>query len=198
MQFEPVRGILVNPAKNVSNYVGLSAAADLKLIDNWNSIVSANDNILHLGDAIMGGKDKITRYVKKLNGHIYLISGNHDAGSSIYEGLGIDVIENVHLFLDGSHDIIPTKYKYANAIITEIDGKRIMFSHFPVVNNIVEDMENFAGVTKELYEIFKDYSCDLNIHGHTHSVSIKIASFCKNASLEVIGDFKPHKIGEII
>ncbi|MHB1661457.1 MAG: tyrosine-type recombinase/integrase [bacterium] len=198
MQFEPARGILVNPAKNVSNYIGLSTAADLKIIENWNFIVGRNDNILHLGDVVIGGKDKIANYVKKLNGHIYLISGNHDVGSAIYEELGVDVIENVHSFLDGSYDIIPTKHKYANAIIVEIDGKRIMFSHFPVVNDIVEDMENFAGVTKELYEIFKNYNCDLNIHGHTHSTSIKIASFCKNASIEAIGDFKPRKIGEII
>ncbi len=199
MRSEPLRSTLVNSAKgDVSNYVDLTAAADCKMTDNWNSVVSANDNILHLGDAVWGGKNKITKYIKELNGRIYLIKGNHDADNATYKELGINVIENIHLFIDGSYDIIPTKHKYANAIITEINGKRIMFSHFPVVNDIVEDMENFAGITKELYEIFKNYNCNLNIHGHTHSQSIKIASFCKNVSVEAIGDFKPHKIGEII
>ena len=199
MQSEPLRTSLVNPAKtDVSNYVDLTAAADRKLTDNWNSVISANDNILHLGDAVWGGKDKITKYIKELNGQIYLIKGNHDADNAAYKELDINIIENIHLFIDGSYDIIPAKHKYANAIISEIDGKRIMFSHFPVVNDIVEDMENFAEITKELYEIFKNYNCNLNIHGHTHSQSIKIVSFCKNASVEAIGDFKPRKIGEII
>jgi len=174
------------------------AEADAKLIEKWNAAISGNDDILHLGDAVWGGKDKIIKYLEQLNGRIHLLRGNHDAGRDIYKKLNIDVMEGVHIFLNGTYGFLVNKNKYANAIITEINGHKIMFSHFPVVNDIQEDIENFAGVTEELYGIFREYKCNINIHGHTHSQSIKIAPFCKNVSVEAIGDFKPREIGEIV
>jgi calcineurin-like phosphoesterase family protein len=195
MQSEPMRMALVN---NITDQNASSVAADAKIIENWNAVVSGNDNILHLGDAIWGGKYNIIKYLKQLNGRIHLLRGNHDAGFDIYKKLKIDVMEGVHIFLNGTYGFLVNKNKYANAIITEINGHRIMFSHFPVINNIAEDIENFSGVTEELHGIFKEYNCNINIHGHTHSQSIGIAPFCKNVSIEAIGDFRPLRIGELL
>lgn len=52
---------------------------DELMIERWNSVVRAQDKVYHLGDFALGpGKQKIGDYVKRLNGHIRLIVGNHD------------------------------------------------------------------------------------------------------------------------
>ena len=51
---------------------------DQALIENWNSVVSPDDTVFHLGDFVFGGFPKWKEIVEQLNGHIYLIRGNHD------------------------------------------------------------------------------------------------------------------------
>lgn len=51
---------------------------DQALIKNWNSVVSPDDTVFHLGDFVFGGFPKWKEIVEQLNGHIYLIRGNHD------------------------------------------------------------------------------------------------------------------------
>ena len=51
---------------------------DQKLIENWNSVISPDDTVFHLGDFCFGNPQKVQEIRKQLNGHIYLIKGNHD------------------------------------------------------------------------------------------------------------------------
>lgn len=51
---------------------------DKELIKRWNSVVGKDDIVYHLGDFAMGSKDYITDIVRRLNGRIRLITGNHD------------------------------------------------------------------------------------------------------------------------
>ena len=48
------------------------------LIENWNSMVSPDDLVFHLGDFSVGGAAEWTSLLNKLNGEIFLILGNHD------------------------------------------------------------------------------------------------------------------------
>lgn len=48
------------------------------LIENWNSVVSPDDLVFHLGDFSVGGAAEWTSLLNKLNGEIFLILGNHD------------------------------------------------------------------------------------------------------------------------
>jgi calcineurin-like phosphoesterase family protein len=48
------------------------------LISNWNSIVSPHDTVYHLGDVGMGRPEELLKILKRLNGKIFLIRGNHD------------------------------------------------------------------------------------------------------------------------
>ena len=57
------------------------------LVENWNSVVGPDDYIFHLGDSIFAGSDKLKDLLSKLNGHIYLIKGNHDRMSKGMESL---------------------------------------------------------------------------------------------------------------
>jgi len=53
-----------------------------KLIANWNSVVSPEDTIFHIGDfASSYEKVNIKKIINRLNGKIIFIKGNHDKGS---------------------------------------------------------------------------------------------------------------------
>ena len=47
------------------------------IVSNWNATVSADDEVYLLGD-VMLGKDDSIEYLKRLNGKIHIILGNHD------------------------------------------------------------------------------------------------------------------------
>lgn len=65
---------------------------DETLIQRWNDSVAPSDHVIHLGDFIVGAGQNSTLYAHelfgKLNGHISLIWGNHNAGvATIYKKL---------------------------------------------------------------------------------------------------------------
>lgn len=51
---------------------------DEALIANWNSVVKPDDIVFHLGDFAFATNGKWKEIIQRLNGHIYLIVGNHD------------------------------------------------------------------------------------------------------------------------
>ena len=51
---------------------------DEALIDNWNSIVSADDIVYILGDFVFRSAKHANYYIERLNGTKHLILGNHD------------------------------------------------------------------------------------------------------------------------
>ncbi len=48
------------------------------LITNWNSKISDNDLVYHLGDVGFGNLDNLVEILSRLNGHKILVPGNHD------------------------------------------------------------------------------------------------------------------------
>ncbi len=49
------------------------------LIENWNNMITDDDEVYHLGDVAMGGDvDAVADIMNRLNGRKYLIRGNHD------------------------------------------------------------------------------------------------------------------------
>ena len=51
---------------------------DQTLIDNWNSVVGPNDYVFHLGDFCFKGTQYWDNILNQLNGHKFLILGNHE------------------------------------------------------------------------------------------------------------------------
>lgn len=51
---------------------------DEAIIKNWNGTVGPDDIVYHLGDLMLGDNAHGIECVKRLNGHIKLIRGNHD------------------------------------------------------------------------------------------------------------------------
>lgn len=56
---------------------------DIQLINNWNSIVSNEDIIYHLGDFGIDNKTRLEEIFNSLNGKKILIEGNHDRRSKV-------------------------------------------------------------------------------------------------------------------
>jgi calcineurin-like phosphoesterase family protein len=56
---------------------------DTKIIENWNSIIAPDDEVYHLGDVMLGDNEHGLECLKKLNGHIHIIRGNHDSEARI-------------------------------------------------------------------------------------------------------------------
>jgi len=49
-----------------------------ELIKSWNNMISEEDEVYHLGDVSLTTPEKTQEILKRLNGKIYLIKGNHE------------------------------------------------------------------------------------------------------------------------
>lgn len=85
---------------------------DKILIDNWNSVVGPDDTVFHLGDFCFGSTQKIIEIRKQLNGHIFLIKGNHD-----------------------DKNLQTSAYSYFEEVLYQarilVDGRTVYLNHFP-------------------------------------------------------------------
>ena len=92
------------------------------LINNWNSVVTPEDIIYHLGDFGFGTKEELQEIFDRLNGYKYLIMGNHDRKSkTYYQGLGFIKVYKTKYELD--------KYVLSHYPIIVPDNKINIFGH---------------------------------------------------------------------
>lgn len=121
---------------------------DDALIENWNSVVPEDGIVVHCGDFMLPhtpGFKEYWKYVKRLNGTIYLCPGNHDRIShGSYNESHPDVSKN-KLQLN-----LPPKMVVMNDIMKiNVDGVSIMACHYPMLA----------------------YPTDYQVFGHIHTLS---------------------------
>lgn len=94
---------------------------DVVLIENWNSVVTEDDNVYIIGDFIYRSSHAAIYYLKQLKGHKHLIIGNHDFKTLEDEKacLYFDSIERLGYVKDGDIDVVMCHYP-----IAEWNGKR--------------------------------------------------------------------------
>ena len=86
---------------------------DAALIENWNRVVKPEDIVFHLGDFAYATNGRWKEIINSLNGHIYLIVGNHD--ELRYPGhQTFDLFEGV-----------------ASQLLLDIDGRYVYLNHYP-------------------------------------------------------------------
>lgn len=168
--------------------------------DNWNFVVKNEDTLIHLGDLSFKGNVNV---IKGLNGDKYLLKGNHedlkdqdylDNGfKEIKDYIQIEEYKNDQLFLNKVKEL--KKLRCFNFILIEVDGLRLLLSHFPIVDTDGYDIR-YESQINGLKWIFDYCKCDYNLHGHTHENIMKNDK-CINVSIENIR-FKPMKLGEIL
>lgn len=169
---------------------------------NWNCAVGTEDNVLHLGDLYF---DEGYKYLARLNGKKILVVGNNDVGKlkrvksleewSICQKLKLQIPEAKRIRNKLKNKFgKDLKNPYLNAIVLDLGGERVMFSHFPVMNRKKDD--RFYLARDVLDEAYRLCDCSLNIHGHTHTKKT-YNRFCVNVSCEEI-EFTPIQLKEII
>lgn len=182
---------------------GFNHVDDL-MIHQWNSVISNDDTVFHLGD--LAFKHKNLAYLSNsLNGNKILLLGNHDKSGdvNILKENGWKIIDNMVLNIKDSEVKRVMQKLHQNTDFKKIDkrllccyidtilDKRIMFTHFPLYNDNPYD-EKYDEITNILEYAYEALKCDLNIHGHTHSQGAKEV-FCKSVCVELI-DFQPVRL----
>ena len=75
---------------------------DATLVELWNSVVRPNDEVWHLGDfSYRAGVEHAERILKKLNGRIHLVRGNHDRPAVLQLTQWASVQDFAEIKLDG-------------------------------------------------------------------------------------------------
>jgi len=156
---------------NIINQGGRPEDHNERMVNNWNSVINKDDDVLHLGDLVYGIFDKrtkmqcpdktkelITPIIEQLKGNKYLIKGNHDKFSnSWYKDLGFTILDPY--------------------LSMEYRNQRVTFTHIPVVLT---------------------YKNEINIHGHIHNSSFSgLTKRHANVSVEVV-DYTPRLVTEIL
>jgi calcineurin-like phosphoesterase family protein len=117
------------------------------MVQEWNKMVRPEDRVLYLGDLILTREpDLVMPLRRRLNGIWDLfIAGNHDDGDWL---LDRDLSNQL---IRGSHN---RKRRQENKIEKEIDGAKLVLSHYPV----------------EIWQTTNRYHSGYwNLHGHTHA-----------------------------
>lgn len=98
--------------ENIITYCNRPEDHDFVMYLYWKSIVSPEDNILHLGDVLWYKKLNAIDIVKDLPGNKFLIKGNHDKRNNAW-------------FEDLGFTIMPKR------VFFEHEDKTIVFTHYP-------------------------------------------------------------------
>ena len=111
------------------------------IVTNHNSVVAPEDDVYVLGDLMLGDSEKGIEWVKKLNGKLHIIRGNHDTDRrwKMYQNL------------------LPNVVECQNAIYLKYNGYHFYLSHYPSLTGNLEK------------EALKQMT--LNLYGHTHQMS---------------------------
>lgn len=134
------------------------------IINRHNNIISNDDIAIFLGDFCFK-KSKIKDILNRMNGHKYLLFGNHDMDSLIncYGSLGFEGI-----------------------FTTPVKINENFLSHYPLEG--ISDDFHFRLLVKEF-----NRSSGINYHGHIHGRNKETSSFV-NVCCEVL-DYEPLLIG---
>lgn len=106
---------IMHMSPRLKNYADDYKELEEMIIDNWNNKVEPGDLVYHLGDFMFyKTPEEAEELIKKLNGQIYLILGNHDS-SSIFNHprvrrLLANVTKNIIEVKDGNDRIILSHY----------------------------------------------------------------------------------------
>jgi len=121
---------------------------DETLVYNWNSIVSPDDIVYHLGDFGFINSEEFAGYLNKLNGHIVLFKGNHDRKNKIksYLEQGMLYFSGKKVFVQHHPPIIVPECDFAICGHVHDRWKHIFVDNIPVINLSV-DVWNFMPVS---------------------------------------------------
>lgn len=90
---------------------------DEVIVNNWNSMITDDDTIFHLGDFCWGGKGEWIHFMHRLRGKKILIQGNHDRDKDIP--------------IEMWNEIYPA---FVNIEVKDDKPQRITLCHYPMIS----------------------------------------------------------------
>lgn len=132
-------------------------AHDEDIVASWNSVVSAEDVVWHLGDLTLKHTPEIGDILRRLKGRIRLVLGNHDPAHPHFRERAVTAQQE--LLSSG------IEYVCTAARVTVPGGNSgripVMLSHFPY---------RTAGQVDHRFIAWQLEACgEWLLHGHTHS-----------------------------
>lgn len=125
------------------------------IIEKWNSLVKKDDIVYHLGDVVLEDLETGIKYLKRLNGHIFIAIGNHDTEKKIKEYLNCPNVDDVQFgyrIKKGKKTCILTHYP---TIIANKDNIRV-----PAFYGHTHQTTNFFQNYRDMYHVGLDsHSC---------------------------------------
>lgn len=150
---------------------------DEALISNWNNVVKPNDVVFHLGDFGMirhsdSSINNIKNIIKRLNGDIYLILGNHDRSFStdlsVWYMMGFKKVYDCPiLFMD--------KYILSHEPISGKNG--IDLQYHPHLKNIHGHIHNNNDLYFERTDGIPKSKQIPHISSHTFNASVEMINY---------------------
>lgn len=143
------------------------------IISKHNEVAGEDDIVLILGDfSFKKGIERLTELVSKLNGHKFLILGNHDA------------VEKPDLYLRAG---------FEGVFLNPIKFNGDYYSHYPL--NAAKDSGDRPDTVlyKYLCDEFKKSDSGINFYGHQHEL-VTNGKREKNVTCEQV-DYKPLLVG---
>ena len=143
------------------------------IITNHNEVVGDDDIVIFLGDfSFKKGFDRLSELISKLNGHKFLVMGNHDA------------IDKPDLYLRAG---------FEDVFLSPIKFNGDFYSHYPLNASIESNERPDTILYKFLCEEFKQSDSGINFHGHQH-ILVNNGEREKNVSCEQV-NYKPILVG---
>lgn len=158
---------ILNYCPQRREYLGLSEGAGVEemneaLVGLWNDQIRTSDTVYMLGDACMGKVAETLRYITRLNGHKFLVLGNHDRPHPIATKDESKRATWEGLYFDAGFDVLGT-----GPWVWSFDGAAAQVCHFPYAGvDHSEDRYNAAQIGT-----FLPTETDIPlVHGHVHDM----------------------------
>lgn len=139
------------------------------IINNWNTYVTDEDTIYHLGDFSLSTEENLKIIFNRLKGNKILIRGNHDRKSvKFYEEIGFKVLTHAPIILD--------EYK-------------LMLSHVPLPDSKIK--EGYINLHGHIHNksINNDYPKNIYSNNKHINLSVDVTNF-KPVSLDEINELR--------
>lgn len=148
------------------------------IIEQHNKIVRPGDEVYVLGDLMLNNNEGGMEYFKRMNGHFYIVRGNHDTDNRIYEYWKHPHVHSVEYAqivkfgkwrfylshyptLTDNHDDAPTRQHLINLHGHIHDSRNFIIEGNPYIFNVAMDTNKCAPWNleeiKETIEKYKEY-----------------------------------------
>jgi calcineurin-like phosphoesterase family protein len=129
--------------KNIVGYesrpFGSTEDMNEAMVENWNSRVFPGDRVAVLGDFAFGSLASISEIVRRLNGNLTLVRGNHDRPGASMLGVGFESV--------------------VDSMLISVCGWPVLLSHYPPVHIKQKRYRERQPVLRE---------GEVCLHGHCH------------------------------